>query len=703
MLTKSTLAMQPRNRCQPQSFTLTPIRTKFKIPSSADDGNISQRSQTVSPLDETTGGEKQKTCSHELSGESHDGGSEPRTPSGFISVGNDDSLASLRTMSGSAYSGSDDSGVTPTPTPREESPRTSSANSARTSSDESESDDDSSEEVPETAEAPVDLEERQRTRARRLDAAMKIQQFVADIKRRCNTEIEVVAKVLAELTRTSKYKVLDQKRILESTHNLLDALYDSPHEYKLSEDTLSIKDVFEKLWHAWDDDDETCKFSKLYQIHKAASNGELVNLMKLARDHKPFIFYPTPSIFCHYRLEDKKMAGSEKDRVHIQKVITIKDSSERCAKVFNKAKWPTFEPIIHEIKMMYTLCRQTDRVVNVFEVFEDEHQIFVIMELAHKSVFDWMEENQGIAVSEKKAMILEMMKCVNDLHTQNIGHFDLKPENFVIVENGSTRMVKLIDFGTTHKIASGRGSEPCYRTNIAGGTTKYNAPERVDTTMKTLKERDSKVEYSLPADVWSLGVILFELMFNTNPFELQAIRWLKSHIKSRIKSGATHKSALEKIAWNTCSRKDIEQLCGLAASRAKEINLKSLLPQISVEYKELKSMLLEIADGKIPKTLPSITDEETKLLRTLLLTALAEREIDLESLLSPELIETCVEDGFREATIPEKDDDGLVEILKSMLAKNPNERPELSKVLEHKYFTDYTEDDEAKAPSDTDN
>jgi calcium-dependent protein kinase len=88
------------------------------------------------------------------------------------------------------------------------------------------------------------------------------------------------------------------------------------------------------------------------------------------------------------------------------------------------------------------------------------------------------------------------------MHANNIVHRDLKPENVLLERNKDYYMIKLIDFGTAYMRAPG---EEYLRDRI--GTPYYIAPEVLST------------KYDEKCDLWSLGVICFQLLSGFKPFE----------------------------------------------------------------------------------------------------------------------------------------------------------------------------------------
>ena len=103
-----------------------------------------------------------------------------------------------------------------------------------------------------------------------------------------------------------------------------------------------------------------------------------------------------------------------------------------------------------------------------------------------------------------------MVNAVYFLHQNNIIHRDIKPENILLGEND---LLKLCDFGWAKELTINKRSTFC-------GTMEYMAPEIM-----------GNEKYDFSVDVWSLGILLYELIMGHSPFRSKKDRNIVIKIK----------------------------------------------------------------------------------------------------------------------------------------------------------------------------
>ena len=132
-------------------------------------------------------------------------------------------------------------------------------------------------------------------------------------------------------------------------------------------------------------------------------------------------------------------------------------------------------------------------------------------------------KNNGNIVQEKYAVRDVISPCLNTLsylHTLNIIHRNIKPENIVLARTNDKMMIKLADFGVSIDCSSERPVTRC-------GTLDYISPEALACPDKT-HPNDNKdlieLVYGPSVDVWAVGVLAYELIVGLPPFEKDSRR-----------------------------------------------------------------------------------------------------------------------------------------------------------------------------------
>ena len=139
-----------------------------------------------------------------------------------------------------------------------------------------------------------------------------------------------------------------------------------------------------------------------------------------------------------------------------------------------------------------------------------EGLLYLVMELVSGSRIDRHCEQNNLAVRERIRLFREVCAAVQYAHRNLIVHRDLKPSNIMVTTEGQ---VKLLDFGIAKVLGDSHGLAPADRTITFGArmTPDYASPEQV-----------LGRPVATASDVYSLGVILYELLTSQRPYRTAA-------------------------------------------------------------------------------------------------------------------------------------------------------------------------------------
>jgi serine/threonine protein kinase/tetratricopeptide (TPR) repeat protein len=157
---------------------------------------------------------------------------------------------------------------------------------------------------------------------------------------------------------------------------------------------------------------------------------------------------------------------------------------------------------------------------NIAKVFDagatpEGRPYFVMEYVPGLAITDYCDKHR-LTLRERLALFMQVCDGVQHAHQKAIIHRDLKPSNVLVEELDHQAMPKIIDFGLA-KAAGQRLTEMTMFTEIGAmvGTPAYMSPEQADSNERNIDTR---------TDVYSLGVILYELLVGMLPFDLHELR-----------------------------------------------------------------------------------------------------------------------------------------------------------------------------------
>jgi serine/threonine protein kinase/Flp pilus assembly protein TadD len=141
---------------------------------------------------------------------------------------------------------------------------------------------------------------------------------------------------------------------------------------------------------------------------------------------------------------------------------------------------------------------------------------YFVMDLVKGLPFTEFCDQARLTLGERLGLFVHVCQAVQHAHQKGIIHRDLKPSNVLVTTQDGAPLVKVIDFG----IAKAVGQQLTDKTLFTGfaqfvGTPLYMSPEQTAL---------SNVDVDTRSDVYSLGVMLYELLTGTTPFEKERLQ-----------------------------------------------------------------------------------------------------------------------------------------------------------------------------------
>ena len=188
--------------------------------------------------------------------------------------------------------------------------------------------------------------------------------------------------------------------------------------------------------------------------------------------------------------------------------------------------------LVREIKILKELDHPN--IIKFFETYEDKKYLHIVMEHCKGGeLLERVIKKGNLSEKECAKIMSKLFSAVNYLHNKGISHRDLKLENLLFSNNSFDSEIKIIDFGLSKNFYD----ETNKNMTTTVGTPIYIAPEVLTGN------------YDFSCDNWSLGVIMYILLYGTPPF----IGPNSASIFTKIKTGKFSLECKEK--WQIISKK----------------------------------------------------------------------------------------------------------------------------------------------------
>jgi serine/threonine protein kinase/Tfp pilus assembly protein PilF len=245
------------------------------------------------------------------------------------------------------------------------------------------------------------------------------------------------------------------------------------------------------------------------------------------------------------------------------------------------------ERFLHEAQAAAALEHQ--HICNIYEIDETEDQIFIVMSCFEGQTLKEKIESGPLKIDEALKIAVQAAEGLQAAHEKGIVHRDIKSENIMMNEKSQ---VKIMDFG----LAKLKGQTKITKEGSTLGTAAYMSPEQA---------QGADVDHR--TDIWSLGVVLYEMITGQLPFKgeyEQAIMYSimneESEPVTALRTGVPME--LERIVNKTLAKDPSERYQGTADLLVdlKKLKRDSDPGMLSTEYKTKKSTVKPMRRFLIP-------------------------------------------------------------------------------------------------------
>jgi serine/threonine-protein kinase len=296
-----------------------------------------------------------------------------------------------------------------------------------------------------------------------------------------------------------------------------------------------------------------------------------------------------------YRVEKLLAAGGMGAVIKARHEVLNKDVAIKLMRPETTGSVEAGQRFLREARATATL--ESDYIARVTDVdLLDDGTPFMVMEyLEGRDLSSVLDVHDRIEVRQAVDWTMQVLSGLAHAHAMGIVHRDLKPSNlFLVKRTDGTRRIKILDFGIskvmdeTRADSGGVKAGATTSTQALLGTPRYMSPEQVQSS----KNVDGRT------DLWALGLILYELVTGTYPFEGESTgavlaNILTSPLSTAHAVRAEVPEAISKVIERCLARQRDDRY-----SSAREV-MEALAPFAS---KRMQALLLDAEDA--PLTIP---------------------------------------------------------------------------------------------------
>ncbi len=206
-------------------------------------------------------------------------------------------------------------------------------------------------------------------------------------------------------------------------------------------------------------------------------------------------------------------------------------------------------------------------VCHVYEINEVEGKTFIAMAFLEGEPLEKKIESGPLKLKDALDIAIQTAQGLEAAHEKGIVHRDIKPANLMITGAGSKQLVTIMDFG----LALLTGRSKLTRLDETMGTVTYMSPEQT-----------SGMELDQRTDIWSLGVVLYEMVTGQQPF--------KGHYDKAVMYSITNEEPEPITALRTGVPMELEWIVGKCLAKEADKRYRSTADMV-VDFETLSEKL----------------------------------------------------------------------------------------------------------------
>jgi len=214
----------------------------------------------------------------------------------------------------------------------------------------------------------------------------------------------------------------------------------------------------------------------------------------------------------------------------------------------------------HEAKAASALNHTN--ITTIYEIDEVEGECFICMEYVEGNSIKELLKEKTLSIEEILKIAIQIAEGLNAAHKKGIVHRDIKSDNIMLTHEG---LVKIMDFG----LAKLRGVNKVTKTGSTLGTVAYMSPEQA---------RGEEVDAR--TDIWSLGVVMYEMITGRLPF--------KSEYEQALIYSILHEEQQSVISLRADTPLQLERIVRSALEKDRTKRYQSIV-EITPELKRVKA------------------------------------------------------------------------------------------------------------------